>query len=214
VDFKNTVVVMTSNVGTGALGRRGDMGFAPGRRDERETEAAVYERMREIVMPQVRDLFKPEFLNRVDDVILFHALTRAQVRAILDLMLAQTAARLSEQLIALEVTEAGKNLLVERGYDAEYGARPLRRSTQTLLEDRLAEALLQGRVKAGDRVTVDVDATGDLMLDIASRALPPGTLPTKGPASGSSIAAAPTQPLPRVNRRPSGPPPGSASSAD
>ena len=186
VDFKNTVVVMTSNVGTQQLAQRGDMGFSHNRRDERQTEEAAYAHMREIVLPQVRELFKPEFLNRVDDVILFHALTRAQVRTILDLLLAQTRARLSEQMIALEATEAGKGLLAERGYDAEYGARPLRRAVQTLLEDKLAEALLQGQIKAGDRVTVDADGTDALRLDVASRALPAASDPS-------------ARPLPRAN---------------
>ncbi len=146
---------MTSNVGARLLNKRGDMGFAPAQRDEEESEAAEYRRVTELVMPQVRELFKPEFLNRVDDVVTFHALSRAQVRTILDIMLGQTTARLSEQLIELEVTEAAKDVLADRGYDREYGARPLRRAVQTLLEDRLAEALLEGAIKSGDRVRAD-----------------------------------------------------------
>jgi ATP-dependent Clp protease ATP-binding subunit ClpC len=172
VDFKNTIVVMTSNVGVQLLGKRGEMGFSRGRRNERETEEAEYERMREVLMPHVRELFKPEFLNRVDDIILFHALTRTQVRTILDVMLAQTAARLSEQMIELEVTEAAKNLLAEIGYDREYGARPLRRTVQSLLEDRLAEALLQGSIKSGDRVIVDRDEDQGLRLIVPDGSLP------------------------------------------
>ncbi|HEX9107122.1 MAG TPA: hypothetical protein VF832_07835, partial [Longimicrobiales bacterium] len=117
----------------------------------------------------------PEFLNRVDDVIMFHALTRTQVRSILDVMLAQTKARLSEQLIELEVTEAAKDLLADRGYDREYGARPLRRTMQNLLEDRLAEGLLQGVIRSGDRVQVDRDAPGEsLALHAEGRSLPAG----------------------------------------
>jgi ATP-dependent Clp protease ATP-binding subunit ClpC len=160
VDFKNTIVAMTSNSGAQFLNTRGEMGFAPPRRDEAESEAAEYKRTQELVMPQVRELFQPEFLNRVDDVIMFHALTRAQVRAILDLMVAQTTARLREQMLELEVTEAAKDLLADKGYDREYGARPLRRTVQQLLEDRLAEALLRGTIKAGERVMVD-RAEGD-----------------------------------------------------
>jgi ATP-dependent Clp protease ATP-binding subunit ClpC len=176
VDFKNTVVIMTSNVGAHLLGKRGELGFSHAHRDENRSEQAEYERMREAVMPEVHTLFKPEFLNRVDDIIMFHALTRTQIRAILDLMLAQTAARLSEQLVELEVSAAAKDLLADRGYDPEYGARPLRRTVQTLLEDRLAEALLQGIIKSGDRTLIDCDMDGALTLRTAEpEALPADT---------------------------------------
>ncbi len=172
VDFKNTIVVMTSNAGAQLLGNRGEMGFAHNKRDERQTEEAEYKRMTDLVMPQVRELFRPEFLNRVDEVIMFHALSREQVRTILDIMLAQTKARLSEQLIDLDVTEEAKNLLADRGYDREYGARPLRRTLQTMLEDQLAEALLQGKIAAGDTVRVDRTDEGDLKLDVVEHAEP------------------------------------------
>jgi ATP-dependent Clp protease ATP-binding subunit ClpC len=174
VDFKNTIVVMTSNVGAQFLNRRGGMGFSPSRRDEAAEEAAEYQRMQEIVMPQVRELFKPEFLNRVDDVVMFHALTRAEVRTILDIMLAQMRARLSEQLIELEVTESAKNLLADKGYDREYGARPLRRTMQGMLEDQLAESLLLGDVRAGDRVIADRSSDDQLALHVERRSLTAG----------------------------------------
>jgi ATP-dependent Clp protease ATP-binding subunit ClpC len=154
VDFKNTIVIMTSNVGADALGRSGDFGFLP-KRDDGTAEQAEHERMRNILLPRLRELFRPEFLNRVDDIVLFHALSRQQVRAILDLMLAQTAARLTEQLVSLRVSEAAKEYLADAGYDREYGARPLRRVVQTMLEDRLAEGLLRRLVKPGDCVVVD-----------------------------------------------------------
>jgi ATP-dependent Clp protease ATP-binding subunit ClpC len=155
VDFKNTIVIMTSNVGAEMLGKRSNLGFSLGKRDVQEAESADYERMREIIMPHLRELFRPEFLNRVDDVVLFHALTRVQVRSILDIMLGQTEARLSEQLIELRVTDGAKEYLAEHGYDREFGARPLRRVVQTLIEDRLAEGLLRKLVKPGDSVLVD-----------------------------------------------------------
>jgi ATP-dependent Clp protease ATP-binding subunit ClpC len=172
VDFKNTIIVMTSNVGAQMLGRRGDIGFTPKGRDENASEASEYQRMHDVIMPQVRELFKPEFLNRVDEVVMFHALTRRQVRVILDVMLAQTRARLSEQMIELEVTEAAKDLLADRGYDHEYGARPLRRALQTMLEDQLAELLLLGLIKAEDRVVVDRGDDGDLHISAHGEALP------------------------------------------
>jgi ATP-dependent Clp protease ATP-binding subunit ClpC len=169
VDFKNTLIIMTSNVGADLLGKHGSMGFTP-RREDDEEEQSEYERMRELVMPRVRELFRPEFLNRVDDIIMFHGLTRPQVRAILEIMLAQTYARLSEQLIDLKVTEAAKERMADAGYDREYGARPLRRTVQTMLEDRLAEGMLRRLVKPGDRVTVDLGERDTLHFRTASAA--------------------------------------------
>ncbi len=171
VDFKNTVVIMTSNAGAEMLGKRSELGFSTAKRDERESEDADYERMREIIMPHMRELFRPEFLNRVDDIVLFHALSRTQVRAILDIMLAQTEARLSEQLIELRVTDAAKEYLAEQGYDREYGARPLRRVVQTMVEDRLAEGLLRRLVKPGDSILVDRGEREGLMFRTAAAAL-------------------------------------------
>ena len=168
VDFKNTLLIMTSNVGAELLGKQSSLGFAPVHRNEEESEAASYERMHEVIMPRVRELFRPEFLNRVDDIVMFHALTKAQVRTILDIMLAQTSARLKEQMIELRVTDRAKGYLADAGYDREYGARPLRRVVQTMLEDRLAEGLLRRLVKAGDRVTVDRGEREGLMFRTAS----------------------------------------------
>jgi ATP-dependent Clp protease ATP-binding subunit ClpC len=172
VDFRNTVVVMTSNAGAELLTKSGAVGFAPAREDA-ATADAEHRRAAELLQGQLRELFKPEFLNRVDEVVIFRTLTRAQVRAILDLLLAQTAARLSEQFIEIELTEAAKDRLVARGYDAEFGARPLRRAVQTLLEDPLAEALLRGTITAGERVRVDAGADDALALGAAGYAALP-----------------------------------------
>ena len=163
VDFRNTLIILTSNVGADLLGRMSSFGFTQSHTDE-EAEAVAYVGMRNRLMPRVQELFRPEFLNRIDDVIFFHALTRIQVRQILDLMLAQTSARLSEQLIELRVTDGAKDALVSAGYDREYGARPLRRAVQRMLEDRLAEGLLRKLVKPGDCVTVDRGDRGNLLL--------------------------------------------------
>jgi ATP-dependent Clp protease ATP-binding subunit ClpC len=170
VDFKNTIIVLTSNVGASFLMKRGVWGFQAGSRSDEDTESAEYERMKDIILPAMRDLFRPEFLNRIDEVIMFHALTRAQVRQILDIMLAQTQARLSEQMIHLEVTDAAKDLLAMLGYDHEYGARPLRRTMQTMLEDQLAEGLLQKRFGPGDHIQVDGDADGHLQIRVPALA--------------------------------------------
>ncbi|HLZ23224.1 MAG TPA: ATP-dependent Clp protease ATP-binding subunit [Ktedonobacterales bacterium] len=170
VDFKNTLIIMTSNIGAELLGKQSSLGFSPVRRSEEESERASYEHMRDLIMPRARELFRPEFLNRVDDIVMFHALTKAQVRSILDIMLAQTSARLKEQMIELCVEDGAKEFLADAGYDREYGARPLRRVVQTMLEDRLAEGLLRRLVSAGDRVTVDRGDHGGLVFRTASAA--------------------------------------------
>jgi ATP-dependent Clp protease ATP-binding subunit ClpC len=165
VDFKHALIVLTSNIGASLLLKRGEMGFAQ-RRGAEESEKAEYERMQEIIMPEIKQLFRPEFLNRIDDVIMFHALTREQVRAVLDILLMQTQARLSEQLITLEVSDAARDAMARQGYDAEFGARPLRRTVQNMLQDPLAEMLLRGEVVAGDRVLVDAGTDSELRMQV------------------------------------------------
>ena len=167
IDFRNTLLILTSNIGGDLLGKPDAIGFTRTKGDE-EDEALEYARMRERLMPRIQDIFRPEFINRIDDTIFFHTLTRKQVRQILDLMLAQTSARLSEQMIELRVTDAARDALVSAGYDREYGARPLRRAVQRMLEDRLAEGLLRKLVKQGDAVTVDRGDRGNLLLRTAS----------------------------------------------
>jgi len=181
VDFKNTIVVFTSNVGAPSLMKRGTWGFQTGGRSEEDEEQAEYERMKAIIMPSLRELFRPEFMNRIDEVIMFHTLTRAQVRQILDIMLAQTQARLSEQLIHLDIADAAKDVLVTRGYDREYGARPLRRTVQTLVEDELAEGLLRGRFHPGDHILLDCDTDQQLQVRVLALA--------SGERSNSSLAS-------------------------
>jgi ATP-dependent Clp protease ATP-binding subunit ClpC len=175
VDFRNTIIIMTSNVGADSLGRSGGIGFNL-HQGEEVTEQSEYERVREAIAPELQQLFRPEFLNRVDDVIYFHALTRPQVRRILDLMLAQTRARLKEQMIAVRITDRAQDLLAELGYSREYGARSLRRTVQSLLEDRLAEALLLKQFEANASVTIDVGEGKELTLasNTAAFMLPDG----------------------------------------
>ncbi len=165
VDFKNTIIVLTSNIGASLLLKRGEIGFGRASHDA-SSEQAEYERMKAHIMPEIQHLFRPEFLNRLDDIIMFHALSRAQVRQVLDILLAQTEARLSEQFIQLEVTDAARDRIAERGYDPDFGARPLRRVLQEMLQDPLAEALLRGEFQAGDRVLVDAGADGALQLHV------------------------------------------------
>jgi ATP-dependent Clp protease ATP-binding subunit ClpC len=163
VDFKNTIVIMTTNVGADQMNAGGAIGFATPKTDE-TSEEREYERTRDVVMPALHEMFRPEFLNRVDDIILFHRLTRAEVRQILDIMLAQTDARLREQMITMRISEEAKDLLAQRGYSHDYGARALRRVMQQMLEDKLAESYLRGAIQQGDTIAVDVTHDQSLMV--------------------------------------------------
>jgi ATP-dependent Clp protease ATP-binding subunit ClpB len=152
VDFKNTIVIMTSNIGSHRiLEYRGD--FA----------GANYERMKETVLEEMRRHFRPEFLNRVDEIIVFHALTEENLKQIVEIQLARLRARLAERHVRLELTEEARTHLVRTGYDPSYGARPLKRAIQKEIESPLARLLLQGTVRDGQTVLVDYDpARGEL----------------------------------------------------
>lgn len=154
VDFRNTILIITSNIGGTQLMKR-EASFFTTRQSRQVQHANRENRAFDIVMPALKDVFKPELLNRIDEIVLFHPLERDHLRTILDLMVKQVEQRLNEQHIALRVTERAREHYIERGYDVEYGARPLRRTVQRLLEDMLAEAILQGTLTPGDTVTVD-----------------------------------------------------------
>ena len=150
VDFSNTVIIMTSNAGAKAIVEPKKLGFAT-----KEDPAGDYKRMKQNVMDEVKMIFRPEFLNRIDETIVFHALDKSHMKKIVTLLCRDFTKRLEEQLdIHLTLRESAKNLIVEKGTDAKYGARPLRRALQTELEDKLADAILNGEVKAGDYVDV------------------------------------------------------------
>jgi len=181
VDFKNAIIVMTSNVGAELIRRQTQLGFTL-KRDEIVEEQMAYEDMRKKLMDALRDVFRPEFINRVDGVIVFHALNREQIGAIVDLELAKVAARLGEHRITLRASEAARKALGDEGYDPEMGARPLRRVIQNKVEDRLSDALLAGQFKPGDHILVEVEGeevvlkTEDLEPeDEAEQALPAGS---------------------------------------
>ncbi len=155
VDFRNTILIMTSNIGAELIQREGSLGFAAAE-DPNKKAQVDYQTMKDKVLSQLKQTFRPEFLNRIDAVIVFHPLTPEHVRQIVDLELKRIRKQLAEQQITLEVTEAAKDLLAKRGYDRQYGARPLRRIIQNLIEDPLAEAILAGRFKPGSTVVIDV----------------------------------------------------------
>ncbi len=151
VDFRNTVIIMTSNAGAEAIRKGGSLGFRP------EGAQGVYNDMKIKVLDELRKMFRPEFLNRVDEIIVFHALQESHIGKIVDLMIDDLQARLKEQDIAITLTSRAKEFLAKEGYDPQYGARPLKRAIQRHIEDRLSEALLSGTVQRGDRVEMDTD---------------------------------------------------------
>lgn len=152
VDFRNTVIIMTSNVGLSTIKATGRVGFAAGS-DQSEAE---YEKMKERVEEALKRTFRPEFLNRIDESIVFHALTREHIKQIVGLMLNEVSQRMEEHEVYLDVAEKAKEKLAEVGYSEEYGARPLRREIQRRIEDRLSEELIKGTFDKGDKVLVDV----------------------------------------------------------
>ena len=156
VDFKNTLIILTSNIGSKVIEKGGmSLGF------EFDNQAnASYNRIRNLVNEELKSYFRPEFLNRLDEIIVFSQLNKDEVKEISQIMLEEVAKRLQEKEIKLEVTEAFKDLVVTEGYDPSYGARPLRRAIMRLLEDSLAEAMLSGEIREGDQAIVDVDDDG------------------------------------------------------
>ncbi len=156
VDFKNTVIIMTSNVGAIGMTTTTDIGFRP-QKLSAEDEVKAYDRMKNRVMEEVKQTFRPEFLNRVDEVIVFHQLTREQIEQIVTLELAKVIREVRAQEMELKVTEAAKALLAKKGWDPQFGARPLRRAIQRNVEDEIAEEMLKGTFIPGDHILADVD---------------------------------------------------------
>jgi ATP-dependent Clp protease ATP-binding subunit ClpC len=154
VDFRNTIVIMTSNAGAELIKRDMSLGFAA-HVDEEGKQHIEYEKMKEKVLGEMKKFFRPEFLNRIDATVVFHALSKEHIRQIVDLMLNQIIASLREKNITLEVTDEAKDFIGKKGYDPVFGARPLRRTIQNLVEDQLSEALLRGEFLPGDTVVVD-----------------------------------------------------------
>jgi ATP-dependent Clp protease ATP-binding subunit ClpC len=155
VDFRNSIILMTSNVGADVIGRSTSLGFAT-QRDTSVTEGEAYEDMKDKVLGELRRIFRPEFLNRIDGVMVFHALSREQIKAIVDLEVDKVQKRLSEYQLALRLTDEARDYLAQKGYDPNLGARPLRRVIQSEVEDALSEAVLAGDFHEGDTVALQV----------------------------------------------------------
>jgi ATP-dependent Clp protease ATP-binding subunit ClpC len=156
VDFKNSVIIMTSNVGAAGMQTTTDIGFRAQKETDRVDNAA-YEKMKNKVLEEVKHTFRPEFINRVDEIVVFHQLSREQIEQIVSLELEKVAREVRAQEMSLEVTEDAKALLAKKGWDPQFGARPLRRAIQREVEDELAEELLKGTFTAGDRILAEVN---------------------------------------------------------
>jgi ATP-dependent Clp protease ATP-binding subunit ClpC len=156
VDFKNVVIIMTSNVGATGMTTTNDIGFRP-TKDTGATDEQVYDKMRNRVLEEVKHTFRPEFINRVDEIVVFHQLTRPQIEEIVGLELEKVIREVKAQDMHLEVTEDAKQLLAKKGWDPQFGARPLRRAIQREVEDDLAEEMLRGTFGTGDRILAEVN---------------------------------------------------------
>ncbi len=170
VDFRNSIIVMTSNIGAELIQKGSSIGFAS-RSDESKSRQMDYELMKDKLLDEMKKTFRPEFLNRIDSVMVFHSLTKEHIRKIVDLMLAMVAQQLTEKGITLEVTDAAKDFLGEKGYDVVFGARPLRRVIQDMVEDKLSDSLLRGQFRSGDTAVVDLEGEEIVVHPAAEEAL-------------------------------------------
>ena len=182
VDFRNTVLIMTSNLGTADL-RKANVGF--GKADE----AISYEKMKEKVNEALKAHFRPEFLNRIDETIVFHELSKAEVTTIVDLLLKRTSIQLEAQGLGIELTDAAKTLLVDKGYDPTMGARPLRRAIQRLVEDPLSERLLYKQFRAGELVIVDAELDPETNETVMTFRSVEGFVSPTAASEGDEVAA-------------------------
>ena len=177
VDFKNTIIIMTSNLGTRDIQKGPGIGFAA-----RPDEKMTYDKMKDRVMEELKKSFRPEFLNRIDEVIVFHSLTQEDVKQIVDLMMKRVTEQLKAKDLEIELTDAAKTLLAEQGYDPALGARPLRRTIQRLVEDPLSEKLLWKEFRAGQTIIVDA-RDGEMVFEGAG--VPPDVPPVELAADSS-----------------------------
>jgi ATP-dependent Clp protease ATP-binding subunit ClpC len=170
VDFRNTILILTSNVGADLINRETSLGFNMPN-DDAKSEADRYQKMKDMVMSELKRTFRPEFLNRLEGTMVFHALNREEIKQIVNLELDKVRERLVEQQVSLEVTEETKGYLADEGYDPHFGARPLRRVIQNKVEDALSEGILAGTFQVGDTVQADYQ-DGKITLKVIARAQP------------------------------------------
>ena len=172
VDFRNTIIIMTSNLGARQLQTNSSLGFRPVADDAPGRAQQSYELMKEKVQAELKTSFRPEFLNRIDATVVFRSLTVDEIREIVDFMLKRVREQLKAQGMALEVTQAAKDHLIKLGWDPAFGARPLRRAIQNLIEDVLAEHLLLNRYPAGSTIVVDAHPDDGLVIQAVEQKTP------------------------------------------
>ncbi|HEY2240397.1 MAG TPA: AAA family ATPase, partial [Streptosporangiaceae bacterium] len=184
VDFKNTVIIMTTNLGTRDISKGVSVGFA-----KADESRSSYERMKSRVQEELKQHFRPEFLNRVDDIIVFHQLARDEIFRIVDLMAGKVDERLKDRDMGLELRPGAKQLLSERGYDPVLGARPLRRTIQREIEDSLSEKILFGELRPGQIVVIDADGEGPTAKFTFTGVAKPESVPDAPPAEIESASS-------------------------
>jgi ATP-dependent Clp protease ATP-binding subunit ClpC len=196
VDFKNTVIIMTTNLGTRDISKGVSVGFGTAGQSR-----GSYDRMKAKVSEELKQHFRPEFLNRVDDIIVFHQLSQDEIFTIVDLMIGKVDERLKDRDMGIELRPAAKSLLSERGYDPVLGARPLRRTIQREIEDMLSEKILFGELRPGTIVVVDTEGTGEEAKFTFSSRPKPDSVPDAAalvaatasePSSGTNPSVAPS----------------------
>jgi len=170
VDFRNTVIIMTSNVGSDLIRKETALGFST-KTDEAKTSEEHHRKMKDKVLTAMKNVFRPEFVNRVDATVVFHALSRQHIRQIVELEIREVESQLTLKGITLDMTDVAKDWIGEKGFDPLFGARPLRRIIQNEVEDRLSEALLEGRFQSGDTVRIDVENEEIILINMSEPAL-------------------------------------------
>ncbi|MHB8509974.1 MAG: ATP-dependent Clp protease ATP-binding subunit, partial [Candidatus Dormibacteria bacterium] len=186
VNFANTLIIMTSNLGVSGIGSGTSMGFQPSMPDDRTTDQE-HKKMRTSILDELKRVFRPEFLNRLDAVVVFKRLTRDEMRVIVDLLCVRISQHLTQQDMELQISEKAKDKIAEEGFDKVYGARPLRRVIQRLIEDPLSEDLLRFKYKSGDTILVDLDDKGEVTL---SHIVPPSPKKPRAPREVTDKEAA------------------------
>jgi len=163
VNFKNTVIIMTSNIGARLITDKKTLGFTS-KIEENKEDIKEYEETKKDVMQELKKNFRPEFINRIDEIIVFHKLTKDEMKQIVDIMLKQVIKRMEEQNIKIEIEENVKDKIIEKGIDINYGARPLKRTIQNMIEDKIAEAILDGKIKPNKKAKIVVDEEGNILI--------------------------------------------------
>jgi ATP-dependent Clp protease ATP-binding subunit ClpC len=188
VDFRNTIVIMTSNIGAATISKNQSLGFSVG-----DETGLSYDEMKGRIMGELKKVFRPELLNRIDEVIVFHKLTKDEIKTIVELMMRRLREQMSEHETAIELTEDAKELLVEKGYDPAMGARPLRRAIQRFIEDPLADFVLGRSLKPGSTIVVDKKSDEEVDIKVVEGAAPEEpekvTVPPEAPADEAGEAS-------------------------